>query len=102
MALPRHMRFGGTISRTRAKLQRRLLKSSARLLKPGGLLVYSTCTLAPEENEEMAAWLLAEYPDLRSIDFDLPVAGIRHEKGGLTVLPTERLEGFFVAAFRKA
>lgn len=34
-----------------------------RLVKPGGRLVYSTCTTSPLENEEVVAWALATYPD---------------------------------------
>ncbi|MBI4598770.1 RsmB/NOP family class I SAM-dependent RNA methyltransferase [Candidatus Uhrbacteria bacterium] len=86
-----------------AKLQRRLLRSAVRCLKPGGILVYSTCTLAPEEDEDMMAWLLAEFPELKTADFDLPVADFRRTKGrGTYVLPSERHEGFFVAKFQKA
>lgn len=48
-----------------AKRQKEILKSALELLKPGGKLIYSTCTFAPEEDEQIVAWLLAEYPDLR-------------------------------------
>ena len=85
-----------------AKLQRRLLRSAARMLKPGGTLVYSTCTLAPEENEGQVEWLLAECPELVSETFDLPVSEVkRWPKGGVTVLPTKDYEGFFIAKFKK-
>lgn len=47
-----------------ANRQRHILTSAMKMLKPGGTLVYSTCTFAPEEDEQMIAWLLAEYPDL--------------------------------------
>ena len=46
-------------------LQRRLLDRARGLLKPGGTLVYCTCSLEPEENEEQIATLLARAPDLR-------------------------------------
>lgn len=85
-----------------AKLQRRLLRSAVRCLKAGGTLVYSTCTLAPEENEQMVEWLLGEFPELTSEKFDLPVSEVkRWPKGGITVLPTKDYEGFFVAKFKK-
>jgi NOL1/NOP2/sun family putative RNA methylase len=46
-----------------AERQRRLLRQAARLVRPGGVLVYSTCTFAPEENEQQVASFLAEHDD---------------------------------------
>lgn len=46
-----------------APRQRALLRKAVQRLKPGGRLVYSTCTFAPEENELTVAEVLAEYPD---------------------------------------
>ncbi len=46
-----------------AHLQQRLLAAAARLVRPGGWLVYSTCTFAPEENEGVLARFLARHPD---------------------------------------
>ena len=48
-----------------AVLQKEILKSAAEMLAPGGLLLYSTCTFAPEENEGTISWLLEEYPELK-------------------------------------
>jgi 16S rRNA C967 or C1407 C5-methylase (RsmB/RsmF family) len=42
-----------------------ITRTVVRLLKPGGVLVYSTCSLEPEENEELLRRLVAEIPDLR-------------------------------------
>lgn len=47
-----------------ARRQKKILASAMKMLKPGGTLVYSTCTFAPEEDEQVAAWLLATYPEL--------------------------------------
>ena len=47
-----------------AERQRAILKQALPALKAGGVLVYSTCTYSPEENEETVAWLLREYPAL--------------------------------------
>jgi 16S rRNA C967 or C1407 C5-methylase (RsmB/RsmF family)/NOL1/NOP2/fmu family ribosome biogenesis protein len=46
-----------------AERQRRLLGQAARLVRPGGVLVYSTCTFAPEENEQQVAGFLLDHPD---------------------------------------
>lgn len=45
-----------------AKRQRDILTQAVMMLKPDGVLVYSTCTFAPQENERNAAWFLREYP----------------------------------------
>ena len=46
-----------------AKLQKRLIESSWEMLAPGGIMVYSTCTSAPEENEAVVQHLLNTYPE---------------------------------------
>jgi 16S rRNA (cytosine967-C5)-methyltransferase len=48
-----------------AGMQQTLLNNAARLVKPGGVLVYSTCTTEPEENQEMIAWFLRAHPEFR-------------------------------------
>jgi 16S rRNA C967 or C1407 C5-methylase (RsmB/RsmF family)/NOL1/NOP2/fmu family ribosome biogenesis protein len=54
--------------RGNADRQRRLLADAARLVRPGGILVYSTCTFAPEENEQQVAGFLATHPGWRVQD----------------------------------
>lgn len=46
-----------------AERQKEILAEAVKMVRPGGRLVYSTCTFEPAENEEMIAWLLAEYPE---------------------------------------
>ena len=50
-----------------ANRQRKILASALKMLKPGGILVYSTCTFAPEEDEQNVAWLLSTYPGLTMV-----------------------------------
>ncbi len=45
------------------RLQREILANAATLVKPGGTLVYSTCTIEPEENTQQAAWFLEQFPE---------------------------------------
>ncbi len=81
-----------------AKMQRRLLRAAVPCLKPGGRLVYSTCTLAPEENEEMMTWVMTEFPRLMPAPFSVPLTTKRAARPtGIHVLPTERQEGMYVA-----
>lgn len=46
-----------------AQRQKEILRSAAKLLRPGGFLCYSTCTFAPEEDEGVMAWFLTEHPE---------------------------------------
>lgn len=50
-----------------ANRQHKILQSALKMLKAGGILVYSTCTFAPEEDEQTIAWLLKEYPELEMV-----------------------------------
>ena len=47
-----------------ANRQRKIIASAIKMLKPGGILVYSTCTFAPEEDEQNIAWILDQYPTM--------------------------------------
>lgn len=53
-----------------AKLQRSILDAAYQMLKPGGILVYSTCTFSPEENEQTIEAFMSKYPDVHL----LPIA----------------------------
>ncbi len=102
LAEPRTYRYWskGNIT-SNAKLQRRLLRSAVFCLKPGGTLVYSTCTFAPEENEAQVAWLLTEFPEMKVEKATLPVLDVKHWPTGTTVFPTKDHEGFFIAKLKK-
>lgn len=54
-----------------AARQKKILHSAFKMLKKGGKLVYSTCTFAPCENEEIAGWVLDTYPDIELTDITL-------------------------------
>ena len=45
-----------------SKLQREIVSGSWQYVRPGGVLLYSTCTIRKEENEEMAAWIERTFP----------------------------------------
>jgi NOL1/NOP2/sun family putative RNA methylase len=102
-------------NRKMAKDQRRLFKSAFLSLKPGGTMVYSTCTFAPEENEMILNWALETYGDALEVEeINIPLPS--HTRGlaawgdlkfdptvvkSVRVLPTPDVEGFFVAKLRK-
>jgi len=54
-------------------IQKRLLITATELVNPGGTVVYSTCTLEPQENEEVISWLLDKKPDMKIKKIDLPL-----------------------------
>ena len=83
-----------------ARRQREILESAAALVRPGGRLVYSTCTYHPAENEENIARFLSEHPEFELEPFSLP--GIDAPEGWFTCFP-HRLagEGQFAAKLRK-
>ena len=81
-------------------LQLEILKSSARYLKPGGVLVYSTCTLNPKENGEVVDAFLSENREFFSVDFE--VGGISSDNGRLTLIPhIHKTDGFFIAKLKR-
>ena len=51
-----------------AARQKKILQAAAGMLRSGGTLVYSTCTFAPEENEENIVWFLEQYPEFAAVD----------------------------------
>ncbi len=57
-----------------AARQKEILSHAVRTLKPGGYLLYATCTFSPEENEETLVWLLERYPDLTLLPVSTEVA----------------------------
>ncbi len=90
--------------REMARIQKELILTAYQCLKPGGRLVYSTCTLSLEENHHVAKFLLDE-TDAKIEGLDTLFCGAERSvtpEGFLHVLPqTYDSEGFFVAAFSK-
>ena len=84
-----------------ARRQAEILHSAARLVRPGGRLVYSTCTFAPEEDEEAVAAFLQEHPEFEPETLEAPwfVPG---ENGSHRMWPHKLLgEGHFAAVLKK-
>lgn len=92
-----------------SQVQRKLFNSAIKALKPGGEMVYSTCTLNTKENEEILNWGLKNFK-IRIEDIDLKLKnttkGITKGfdnslKKAIRVLPNKYQEGFFVAKIIK-
>ena len=85
-----------------ARRQAEILHSGAKLLMPGGRLVYSTCTFSPEENEQAIALFLRDHPEFTPETVEAPWfdAG---ENGSFRLWPHKLLgEGHFAAVLKKA
>jgi 16S rRNA (cytosine967-C5)-methyltransferase len=99
-----------------AALQRRILTNGAAALRPGGVLVYSTCTISPIENERLIADFLDSHPDfaLEDLPAELNVPTLSgaladgHEplpgehQLALTLPSRDRTAGFFIARLRRS
>lgn len=87
-----------------AQRQRDILACAVNMLCPGGVLVYSTCTFAPAEDEDMIRWLLDKYPGLTLQPIDTAALGISDGEisGTGRIYPhRQRGEGHFVARLMK-
>lgn len=81
-------------------IQLAILENACRYVKSGGVLVYSTCTLFPEENEDNVARFLARHPEFAPCEFR--VGDLSSEGGMLTLTPDAHgTDGFFMAKFVK-
>jgi 16S rRNA (cytosine1407-C5)-methyltransferase len=112
---PRAMQYWSMIRiRKFQTLQKRMIDTAYSLLKPGGTLVYSTCTFAPEENEIIIDGFLRRHPDMviqkSQIELEYRMPGltrwenrILHQDmtNAIRVLPNIYMEGFFVCKMKK-
>jgi NOL1/NOP2/sun family putative RNA methylase len=93
--------------------QKKLLRTALWALKPSGRIVYSTCTLAREENEAVLDWALEKYgPELKPEPINLPIPSAEpglamgesdtlNSRNYLRIYPSPLMEGFFIAKLRK-
>ena len=83
---------------TLPELQYQILETSAKYLKSGGILVYSTCTILKQENEEVVMKFLNAHPEFEPV----PLKEFNSEKGWMTFSPAYAdCDGFFAAKLRR-
>ena len=94
--------------------QKNLIETAFNNLKKGGILVYSTCSMEPEENEEVVSYLLEKYDNAKLQEIDLkikrskPITNFNNKKYHKEISKCLRIwpqdndtEGFFVAKIKK-
>ena len=84
------------------QLQKKILSTQARYVKPGGILLYSTCTLLHRENEGVVEAFLQENNDFTLERLPLPDVFPENETGMLALIPGEYdTDGFFISRLRR-
>ena len=82
------------------EVQLAILRNAKEYVKPGGVLVYSTCTILPEENGQVVQALLQDAPELSLEPFSLP--GVGACPGEVTLWPhRHQTDGFYICKLRK-
>ncbi len=84
------------------KVQKKLFKSAYDSLKPNGIMVYSTCTLNEDENENMVKWALENF-DLKLLEININIKDAIYtlDNKSIKILPSKVMEGFFVTKLKK-
>lgn len=84
------------------KIQYQILENASRYLKPGGELVYSTCTILKRENEDVVMRFLEENQDFELSKIELPRELKRENKGYITLYPNiDGTDGFFICKMKR-
>lgn len=91
----------GDINELSAK-QRRILMNASKLVRNGGNLIYSTCSLEAEENEVVAQDFLAENPDFSKTGMKVPDRFVGDDGYARTVSHRDKMDGFFIGSFRRS
>ena len=83
-------------------LQLAILTNQSRYVRPGGVLMYSTCTVLKRENEAVVEAFLKEHPDFYTEPLELPGEFDKNETGMLTLIPGQfDTDGFFICRLRR-
>ena len=85
------------------EIQRDIMENAWQYLKPGGTLLYSTCTLNKEENEDNLKWFLSKHSDaeIEKLYIGNNNNFIYNVDGSLTILPNDSMDGFFMGKIKK-
>ena len=82
-------------------MQRNIIEQAGRYVRPGGMLLYSTCTVRKEENEDVARTFLLAHPEFSPEPFAVPAGLDLKNEGYATLLPQKHAaDGFFICKLR--
>lgn len=99
-----------------SKIQKGILNAALKLLKKGGVLVYSTCTYSVEENESVVNWLIKKHSNVKIVDINTDIKNLNYKQGFTTyknksfdksllntirILPKNGFKAFYVALLIK-
>ncbi len=85
------------------RLQSELLDRTSTVVEPGGLLLYATCSLEAEENDEQVDAFLARHPDFRREPSETFPPALMSDQGDLTIVPQRHeMDGAYAARLRRA
>ena len=95
--------FSLLLVKNSSNIQKKLIKKAIEILKPGCSMIYSTCSILKEENEEVLKTILNKNVILEKIDLDIDKSNLlpSNYKEVITIKPNEYYEGFFVAKIKK-
>lgn len=80
------------------EIQKAIIENSAKYLKKGGILLYSTCTLLREENNDVVDWFLKSHPNFKTVKIELPFENYLTENNCIQFVPPyDKVDGFFMA-----
>ncbi len=83
-------------------IQKKILETSSLYVKSGGRLVYSTCSVNPNENRKICDWFLKAHPEFKSVKALAKIQRTVDEGDYLTLMPhTNKCDGFFIAVFER-
>lgn len=83
------------------RVQKQLLNQAILMTKSGGQIVFSTCSLLPDEGEKIMAWALKKYPFLKRGQIPDYLADFKNQQGDIRITPDQEMDGFFAGILIK-
>lgn len=83
-------------------IQKDILRHAVRYVKPGGSIVYSTCTIDPLENDDVVEWFLENFTEFQLAPLDEPFKSVSHSQSAIKIYQTQDgMDGFYIVKLIK-